>query len=473
MTESHGRGTLNLPEGSRSEAIRRIRWLRHHGPTAFSSGILPLSLSIQIQPHAPNQMISSSLRTGTTELYAQHGGIDTFRRLIDLFVEQFGCQYPFLTADLLRQMLDAHGEESFLLNCVAALAASHSDDPRVAVQGSPKHENGLPWYNRARSMMGMVMGIPLRETIMGFVLLAAVNMAGVPPGESWMTTGIAVRMAGDLGLHLKEMVTDSSESLSDSQVFGNVLMRDLVVSLGVGRPTAFRLEEITRTYRHEGESLFECAVSLMLAHAKLVNHLNMRETEGNRGSKIQRAKQELMDCYNELPQSMRWNAKQYRVHYTANSGSAFLEMHLWAMAMLTMSSDISSSMEMIELANAVDASTLLTLPFIAHPLYRAATILVDQIEELRGVDVMGDMDQCLWQSFRQPCAQKMVAVLQQALDSLGDYYHGVKWISNALTKRLQGVQHPPVDTQTGSGLAQTVFEYALPRRYRENDACVN
>ena len=51
-------------------------------------------------------------------------------------------------------------------------------------------------------MLGSMLSVPSRETVIAFILLAHCGFANDSESEVWMNTGLAVRMSYELGLQI-------------------------------------------------------------------------------------------------------------------------------------------------------------------------------------------------------------------------------------------------------------------------------
>lgn len=72
------------------------------------------------------------------------------------------------------------------------------------------YEYGNVFYTRAKAMLGSMLGVPSREAVAAFVLLAHMGFAADSESEVWMMTGLAVRMAIDAGLHVVSVLSHFS-----------------------------------------------------------------------------------------------------------------------------------------------------------------------------------------------------------------------------------------------------------------------
>ena len=165
--------------------------------------------------------------------------------------------------------------------------------------------------------------------------------------EIWMLTGMAVRMALDMGLHLvgpshaqadmQNPPADSHISAEDQRlnrlVFYSVLILDCSLAFGVGRQTALRADDITQPLVSEDDmrsselgsgsssrqdslqqddantrSVFPFAAKLMHSYCPLINMLNRQDHAPTaHEAEINEARMGAIRLYNQLPQDMQWN----------------------------------------------------------------------------------------------------------------------------------------------------------------------
>ena len=67
-------------------------------------------------------------------------------------------------------------------------------------------------------MLGSMLSVPSRETVIAFILLAHCGFANDSESEVWMNTGLAVRMSYELGL---QMVSPLWGDRADERRFPN------------------------------------------------------------------------------------------------------------------------------------------------------------------------------------------------------------------------------------------------------------
>jgi hypothetical protein len=111
--------------------------------------------------------------------------------LLDIFFIHFGCQFPFLDRSELEAQVDAGTGSAFLFNAIAGIAARSvltemgvselndrfSSHPSIAVPGLQPHAYGNVFNDRAKVLLGSMLGVPSRETIIAFVLMSYISFA--------------------------------------------------------------------------------------------------------------------------------------------------------------------------------------------------------------------------------------------------------------------------------------------------------
>ncbi|KAL7419454.1 aminopeptidase [Cryptotrichosporon argae] len=372
----------------RESKIVKVTWWRPHGPTAIAPGLKRLTLKVHVDGErlapAPGSTVIASTSAigsamGSTAGAGSIGGADdlfdasgmpvapVMRHLLDVFAVRFECQFPFLSAAALAQDLATDSASVFLFNAVAALAARFSTHPAIALPDLQPHAYGNVFAARAHGLLAPMLGLPSRETVVALVLLAHVGFANDNESQEWMYTGMAVRMAVDLGLHLDpgpESDIAEDERRLNRLVFWSTLVLDFALSFGVGRQTTFRPEEITqllptdediqvraaghvdvadpdptstsprtamaRSMAEAGprRSPFPHAARMMVSYGRLINLLNGQHDEESEREAMA-ARETAIREYSRLPEDMVWNVQNLQRHAKANQAPIYVHIHLW------------------------------------------------------------------------------------------------------------------------------------------------
>jgi hypothetical protein len=230
-----------------------------------------------------------------------------------------------------------------------------STHPAIAVPHLQPHAYGNIFNDRAKVLLGSMLGVPSRETIIAFILMSHISFAngafvfllgpsadgrlgigsldvyrlccayGVRPG---LTPGMSSRFVFRTRLRCQVSAKSSDEPAEESRlnrlVFWSVIIMDHALAFGVGRQTTFRLEDITQTLPSDADlrpngtaptldaprSAFPHAVKQMWSYGPLINMLNSNHA-GQDPAKIeldiQNARALAMVEYNQLPEDMQWN----------------------------------------------------------------------------------------------------------------------------------------------------------------------
>jgi len=183
-------GTLQLDDGQ----------VRYYGPTSN------LSLVSSSSPKPPPSK-QYPFPHPDPELYEFFFNPELVEHLLSLYWS-WQHQYFVLTdKDLFLRDLANGGEfaSEFLLNAILCHAAPYSSRPGLRLDESDPASAGYYYYNRARQIMLMDEGIMMRPSVatcQALCLLGSREAGCARNARGWAWSGVAFRMALDLGLHL-------------------------------------------------------------------------------------------------------------------------------------------------------------------------------------------------------------------------------------------------------------------------------
>ncbi|CAK7235652.1 hypothetical protein SBRCBS47491_009367 [Sporothrix bragantina] len=271
---------------------------------------------------------------------------DVISPILDIFFAHFGGHFPFHHPHILGGHVRSGEASSFLLNAIAALTLRFCSQEQegVATAGSPLiailqaqfpesaqvWQRGQVYLKKAKEQLVPLLSIPAPEVVAGLVILAWAEFGDNNEAGLWMFTGMAIRMAQDLGFHrLPDTAADLSSDvfdvfhdqarptldgrvvLTDEQsavhqqkarlvMFWSVLFLDVCVSLGTGRLPSIRPSEVevaVPTYADMklaqldfsepvtlGNMIFPTTARFMLLFSEAVEALNERGWAGSGSS---------------------------------------------------------------------------------------------------------------------------------------------------------------------------------------------
>ncbi|WVW83535.1 hypothetical protein I302_105556 [Kwoniella bestiolae CBS 10118] len=500
--------------GSREDKVVKVSWWRPHGQTAIVPGLQRIVLKVQVQAPGNASQVSTpvSPSAGFQDTLLGPDRIpvpSVMKHLLNVFFEYFGCQFPYLDKFSLEASLEEGTGSSFLFLCIAAISARFSNHPSIASKHLKPFEFGNEFYKAAKELLGSMLTVPSRETVVGLVLLAHV---GLGAGE----------MSIDLGLQLNPP-EDAQISLEDRRLnrllFWSVLLLDFALAFGTGRQPTLRVEEITQmlpnlddvspTSASEVPNPFPYAARQMLAYGQLITVLNSgRQKQDQIDKAVIVARSRAIQVYNTLPEDLHWNVTNLQRHTNAGYATMFLHLHLWmhtiiASGYLTntdymrrgasrhaaLSGVISGHVtpnavaasnlwknsartigDVLVLSDIINPNAYLSLPFCNQAFFVTGCCYVKEIEtehwsldnvadeQSRPTSSEGDTIPLspkkdkqvkkpseLFRSLLTSVAANNISTVQQGLAKQRNFWGGIAWVAEALSQRVAGIGASEID----------------------------
>lgn len=205
-------------------ATLSIPFFRYFGPTGISPGYKRFFVPIEDGPEPSDErdperawrrQSFGSLNTKDQQ-QGSAGNCETTRQLfeaddnltpsaeilfplLEIFFEYYACHFPFQSEDSFIQSVKENKVSALLLNSMCAMAARFSTLPMFQVQ--PAYLRGEPFCNKAKHLLVPLLNMPSVEVVESILMIAWVELATCHDVGLWMYTGMAVRMAEDMGLH--------------------------------------------------------------------------------------------------------------------------------------------------------------------------------------------------------------------------------------------------------------------------------
>jgi hypothetical protein len=171
---------------------------------------------------------------------------DIMEHLLDLFFKNCGTVCSIVDIQGFRNSVANKTCNPFLLYAVLAVAARFSN--RSDIIESPVWMSGEKYASKARAMIDQVIEKPSIDNCQGLLILS-VNEYGCARGpRCWTYTGLAIRMAIELGLHKEKIFEEGNQSIipldrwywyeTRRKLFWEAFIHDKFASASTGRPSA-------------------------------------------------------------------------------------------------------------------------------------------------------------------------------------------------------------------------------------------
>jgi hypothetical protein len=209
-------------------AHRVKSWLtmyRYFGPTAIASGIKTVLFDTNGSTrHATNP---DSLEREATLGSSQPENDDVFAAdcltprtdvstpLLHIFFAHFHCHFPFFSKLSFMNATQSGTASALLLNAMCALAARFSRHPMLHQESAALR--GEVFANKAKIMLVPLLNIPSHDVVASLLMVAWHELANNHDAGLYMYTGMACRMALDLGMDKVCITFVTPPELSDFQ----------------------------------------------------------------------------------------------------------------------------------------------------------------------------------------------------------------------------------------------------------------
>lgn len=119
--------------------------------------------------------------------------------LLPIFFDFFGSHFPFYQKDRFMELVRQKSVPAVLLNSMCALASRFSNHPRI--RRNPIYLCGELFGNKAKQIIVVLLAVPSYDIVASLLMLSWYEFGCNRDVGFWMYTGMAIRMAQDLGMH--------------------------------------------------------------------------------------------------------------------------------------------------------------------------------------------------------------------------------------------------------------------------------
>lgn len=344
---------------------------------------------------------------------------------------RYGSQhFPSVSRRRMQERYESGTMSAFLANCILAIGArfgGEADADGVAACA--------PFVAKAQELVIPLLHLPAYDVATGLLMLAWASYGQNSDSGLWQYSGMAMRMAIDLGVHENsEMFEDQAHLVRTRLLFWTLFITDRVVAFATGRPASipediieiplpedadFFPDPARNTPQFAPEPIqpvpFVYLTRLMIICGRISNVLNGRRgrvrtlvaTDEPLAQQLAELQAHLVKFYASLPDQMRWSADNFKYQHGRGHGGTFLSLHLWANAVLALvyhpdllkspsgeETPLNRSMprnvklalsssrqigECMVFADLVSHSSYTATPIVVQPIYVAAMALIHEM----------------------------------------------------------------------------------------------
>ncbi|KAJ7736742.1 fungal-specific transcription factor domain-containing protein [Mycena maculata] len=506
-----------------------LYYYRFSGSTAIRPGINRISLKLQprtavstASAPVPNaESITTPPRQ--TEIFDDFGLPlpNIYIPLLDTFFHTMSRHFPSISRKRVEERLETRTISAFLLNCICAISARFQPSG-----GSSPAKACAPFVTKAQELIIPLLHLPTTDCVTGLLLLAWANYGQNSESGLWQYSGMAIRMALDLGLHqISEIYESEAHLVRTRLLFWSLFITDRILAFSNGRPPSISEEIIeiplpcdedfvpdparsndpAAANEQPQPTPFVYLVRLMVLCGRIANVLN-----GRRGrlrtlvgpsvtspDVLRGLQTQLVQFYAELPDSMKWSVEAFKHQEARGYGGSFLTLHLWANGIMALvyhtelltspsgtETPLSRNMdrsiklsiassrtisECLVFGDLFASHSYLSSPFMVQPIYIASLAFIHDIK-FSAMDVQLSEKPRNVDILLTSMARQNLSVLMKALARMKQMWAGVAYVTNILEQRAEGLGQFRIDpTPKSEKTFISLPDKGLLRRFTGSD----
>ncbi|EXK83224.1 hypothetical protein FOQG_12576 [Fusarium oxysporum f. sp. raphani 54005] len=519
LPSNHHSASIATPTAGRRPKQNQLRIFRRYGPTAVAPGLKRLSVAVGARSdsssgppledlreadmstsmqQAPSSVTSSGCGDDAMPYYFYGLHFDVVYRALDIFFQTFGGHFPFLNNQILAGHVRSRQASKFLISSILALTARFCPadmfQSTTDSDSEPGYERraGARFLKAAKEQLMCLLAVPAPDVVAGLIVLSWAEF-GSNSGEGglWMFSGMAIRMAQDLGLHRSDATdldpqaafydhaplslqgirvpTDEQSALHQQKsrlvMFWSAFTLDVYVSLLMGRPPTIRRAEIEVPLPTADDMkpvhldfdgshkmchiIFPAMARSMYIFSEAVELFNL-----NKGAEytcsleeIENLEKKVAQCYHGLDASLVFSTDTYKKSSSDGHAGLFLMLHLYFYTFVALLSTrkyrslivherskrsaqvaCQKILQTLAIAEAVDDKGYTATPFLAYSIFVAASTLLEDT----ALDNEGAGDFITTVDFAD------IDFLSQKLREISCFFHGVNTTSDAIRVKRRG-----------------------------------
>lgn len=273
--------------------------------------------------------------------------------LFDLFFSHMSQYFPNISRKRMAERWDTDTMSAFQANCMCALGARFANH---AV--SSRTQAAAPFIAKAHELVAPLLQIPTYDVITGLHLLAWANYGQKSESGLWQYSGMAFRMAIDMGVHETSDIYESAAHMTRTKLlFWSLFVTDRIVAFATGRPASIP-EDIIEVPLPDDQDFFPDParnagnappevvqpvpfvqlVKLMIICGRISDVLNGRRGKARTlitsieplSEQLGQLQARLVQFVAGLPESLKWTASNFKHHQGRGHGVSCRGIHLFS-----------------------------------------------------------------------------------------------------------------------------------------------
>ncbi|KAK0233936.1 hypothetical protein IW262DRAFT_1290854 [Armillaria fumosa] len=393
--------------------------------------------------------------------------------LIDTFFDHFWQHWPFLRREKVEERIKSGTMSAFLLHAMNALAVRFAPHPT---------RKPSQYIEAAWSLVPPLLRLPSTDVN---------SESGL-----WNFSGLAIRMAVDLGLHKTDIESPDDEDVCNGKIlFWCLFVMDRVLAFGTGRSVTINEDIIEISLPTENDfvphsssappvlSPFVGIVRLFSLAGRIADVMNRSRCPRTLVSNpivhspesLQELQNQLVEFLGTLPPGLSWSVDNFRAQSARHQGvrsiifyarGSFLFLHLWANAVLALihhpnlghslsgqetpiSAGVTRSIKLslassrqiadcLVFADLFDAASYCANPFLNQPIFIAGVAFIHDAQS-------EDLTVGAHSTFLNGLVKQNLSALLKALKRMEVYWNGLGYVISVLEQRASGRGWSKVD----------------------------
>ncbi|KAG7527766.1 hypothetical protein FFLO_06608 [Filobasidium floriforme] len=473
--------TAALGINPKSGGSTRLRVPYFRGATAIAPGYKRVTADVSA-PSSPSRRSRSSLRMTTASsvaIMSEDGGRPhptAIDHLCPIF--RSGFLYFFPLCQSLDENSGLDRQPSYIQNIVCALAARFSPtySPSTPADRGPFASAADVWSSTAKEQVNRQLAVANLDLVEALLMISWYEFSADRDGVSFRYSGMAFRMAQDLGLDRQwdagqDSIRDGSGPVDRSlRLHLALCMMDAIMTIGTGRNGMYQ-HQISPVYTFptlsiaDGQTLsdpFPYLANILAVAGTTTQIMLAQDSPAYQREQLNALQLALNGFDAALPDELRFQTATFRSYVPLLQGGAFVLIHYDIDRLIILVHDptllllerhtpgpdlvdldgreisISSAksiLDIVSFAELIDPKSI-SQPWINYPLYIASRVFLAQTLRQRQNGQNPAPSRARVASTASANYQRIVAILA----NLETTWSGVRYIRQVVSQRAEGIE---------------------------------